>query len=228
MKYIYILLLVLSTFFINNSLYAKEFIKINAFFLPENSIQSNTTIKELTPTKKIKKNSPQKSTLTRKQRPSSASKRTLPVQHNKLKKQTQTPPSSSTLSTPQKRKLKRITPTAIPTLAVDTPSQPQAPKYKLDDNPNQHLLEKKQEEVVTIKEKPKLSELEILKQTEISKILESIPYPTTKEPRYRQLYENHVMDLRVLYQRGKLNQSLKLEKILEKANSMRRFEVTNK
>lgn len=226
MKYIYILLLVLSTFFINNSLHAKELTLINAFFLPEDSIQSNTTIKELAPPKKIKKNSPKKSTLTRKQRRSSTStpNRTLPVQHGKLKKQTI---SSQSTPAPQKRRLKQTIPTAIPTTIADTPSQPQKSKYTLDDNPNQHLLEKKQEEVITIKEKPKLSELEILKQTEISKILESIPYPTTQEPRFRQLYENHVMDLRVLYRRGKLNPSLQLEKTLEKAKTMRRFEVTN-
>lgn len=224
MKYIYILLLVLSTFFINNSLHAKELTLINAFFLPEDSIQSNTTIKELAPIQKIKKNSPKKTTLTRKQRRSSTLNRTLPVQHGKLKKQTI---SSQSTPSPQKRKLKRTPTTAIPTTIADTPSQPQKSKYTLDDNPNQHLLEKKQEKVVAVKEKPKLSELEILKQTEISKILESIPYPTTQEPRFRQLYENHVMDLRILYRRGKLNPSLQLEKTLEKAKTMRRFEVTN-
>ena len=220
MKYIYILLLALSSFFINNSLHAKELTKIHAFFLPQDSVQSNTEIKELTPQKQIRKTPSKKSTLTTKQKPSS-NKRVLPFQHGKLKKA----PTTRSSSTALKKKRKR-TPVLLNPLAED--KAPKKSKYTLEDNPNQHLLEKKQEAPATIKEQPKLSELDTLKQTEISDILESIPYPTNQIPSFKQLYENHVMDLRVLYRSNKILPSLELEKTLEKAKTLRRFEVTNK
>lgn len=49
MKYIYILLCALSSFLCYKSLHANEIEHFNAFFIPENAINQNTSVKELTP-----------------------------------------------------------------------------------------------------------------------------------------------------------------------------------
>ena len=219
MKYIYILLLVLSSFFNYNLAYSKENIQTNAFFVPTDSIQSNTATNEISPktTTIKKKKSPKK----RLKKPSTSKTSSTP-QVPSTTKHTQKRPQKPSQS-PLKRELNKPTLLSSPEVEVSpTPKR----KYTLDDTPTPQqttsspITPQKQKEST-----PTLTDIEKLAQTPINELLSTIPYPNNSSPSFKQLYENHVMDLRILYNNNKLLPNLELEEILEKANTIRRFDV---
>ena len=217
MKYIYIILFVLSSFFSHKSLYAKENTLLHAFFVPENSVQSNTTIKELNPSQQthtdLKKKRIKRRIKKRNQvATSSPNKQSSPSKKTRLRKAPHPKKTNIATSNNDFGSTKTITPKN---------------KYTLEDNPAHQLSQNQQIEEKTKTPKIEISLLEQLKQTPTNELLSTIPYPTSKEPAFRQLYENHVMDLRTLYRHNKMIDNLELENVIKKANTIRRFNVTN-
>ena len=209
MKYMYILLCLLSSFFTYNSLFAKEMEVKYAFFIPNNAFQENTSIKELKFPKKPQKSTSKKidenhNTSSKPSTPTTASlkkiKKTLPVVINKLE------------TTPQKN---------------DNTLKPQN-KYQLEENIDTKALVKKAELNQTEEQdddEDKISPIERYKTEDIVDLLRSIPHPNPKLPKFKQLYTLYALELRTLYKHTKLPMNLEQEEILKKVNTIRRFEV---
>lgn len=219
MRYMYILLCIMSSFFAYKSIHAEENITQYAFFMPQNSLQENTTIKDFTPqtnntikkqnstSKKVKKVIKRK--IKKKKKSTSPlinKKRTFPVVKSKLKQITEKEPTKEAQTT--------------------TPEKAQKNKYTLGEiTPIQQ--QKTKETQPTLKKKKQLSHIEQLYQTDIDDLLYNIPHPNLKDPTFKQLYSLYVMDLRTLNRRGSIPHNIKLEETLEKVNSIRRFEIPN-
>ena len=200
----YILLCLLSSFFTYNSLLAKEEEHKYAFFIPNNAFQENTSVKELTPTKKTQK---------------------------KLKRATQKTPQQTT-ETQTPNKLKKTLPIVIkelrPLVEVTSSELPKPQnKYQLDENINTKALVKKDKPQPTedVEIAQEVSPLERYKIEDINDLLRETPHPNPKHPKFKQLYNLYALELRTLYKYKKLPTNLEQEKLLKKANTIRRFEV---
>ena len=218
MKYMYILLCIMSSFFAYKSLDAKENTIQYAFFMPQNSLQENTSIKDLSPKannltatpspqKKVKKIIKRK-IKKKKKTDLSQKQRSFPVVRTTLKHITETIPQKQT-STAQKEKT--------------TPS-----KYTLEDmQPLQPLQQPQKIKKIAPQKSKELSLIEQLKQKDINDILYDIPHPNPKDPFYKQIYSLYTLELKTLNRRGSMPYNIRQEEALQKANSILRFEVTD-
>lgn len=200
----YILLCLLSSFFIYNFSLAKEIQTKYAFFIPNNAFQSNTDVKEI------------------KLAPKPSSQKTNKKNTSNTITQTTQPPL----------KLKKKFPVVIKELQplADTKKanspKPQN-KYQLDEDVDPKALVKKdtpeiKEEII---EEPVLSVFETYKTGNIEKLLRQIPYPDSSQPKFKQLYNLYALELRSLYKYNELPINIEQEETLKKANSIRRLEV---
>ena len=200
----------MSSFFTYKSISAKENFIQYAFFMPQNTLQENTTIKEFSPlTQDYSKNTPSKP------------KKIKKIIKKKVlkKKNTQTPKHKKTFPV-VKSELKKITDPVDKTKQASTKQQ----KYVLEDI---KPITKEDTHQETIKTQKVLSLIEQLNQTKVETLLNNIPHPDISKPIFKQLYALYGMDLRTLNRRGKFPTNLKQEKALKKATSIQRFKVTD-
>lgn len=204
MKYMYILLCLLSSFFIYNFSLAKEIQTKYAFFIPNNAFQSNTDVKEI------------------KLAPKPSSQKTNKKNTSNTITQTTQPPL----------KLKKKFPVVIkelqPLADIKKANSPKPQnKYQLDEDVDPKALVKKdtpeiKEEII---EEPVLSVFETYKTGNIEKLLRQIPYPDSSQPKFKQLYNLYALELRSLYKYNELPINIEQEETLKKANTIRRLEV---
>ncbi len=208
MKYMYILLCLLSSFFIYNFSLAKETESKYAFFIPNNAFQSNTDVKEI--------RLPQKQNLKK------ATQKSISNIDTTVDTQTTQPPLKL------KKKLPIVIEELKPLVELKKENAPKPQnKYQLDEDVDPKALVKKdapeiKEETI---EEPVLSTFEIYKTGNIEELLRQIPYPDSSQPKFKQLYNLYALELRSLYKYKELPINTEQEETLKKANTIRRLEV---
>ena len=243
MKYIYIICLLLSSFFTDNSSAATNESARYAFFMPQGALQQNRQVPDIrlmrprhtkpvediqpatsdTPTevKQISnKPHPQnlartptlKNTVTSENVPQNTRKSSAPTRQY-AQPQTQPTAKATAAAQPTTPKKQII---ASPELSPEIEKKVQ--QYTLDDSP----IPQKKTAATTA---AAISPLEKLKQKSLKELLADIPYPDSDLPKFKQLYADYGMELRVLERRHKLPANSEQEETLAKANTLRRFEV---
>ncbi len=240
MKYIYIICLLLSSFFTDKSSAATNESARYAFFMPQGALQQNRQVPDIrlmrprhtkpvediqpatsdTPTEvKQISNKPQpqnlvrtptlENTVTSESVPQNTRKSSAPTRQYA---QPQTQPASKATATAQ--------PTTPKKQIIASPEiEKKVQQYTLDDSP---VPPQKKTAATTA---AAISPLEKLKQKSLKELLADIPYPDSDLPKFKQLYADYGMELRVLERRHKLPTNSEQEKTLAKANTLRRFEV---
>lgn len=223
MKYFYISCLLLSSFFTYKTLSAKDNYTQYAFFMPKGAFEQNTTlddIESMRPRQPKPTQTWQDTEQTQEEAP--APKITLPYVKKKIKLQKEiannkvkeeTPQVSAT--TPPNNTLEKPEQTVKPApLAISPELLEKLNKYSLEDTP----LEKAEITPPAQISKP-------IPQKSLAQMLSDVPYPNPSLPKFQQAYASYVMDLRIFNRRGKLPVNTTQEKTLQKANSIRRFDV---
>lgn len=243
MKYIYIICLLLSSFFTDKSSAATNESTRYAFFMPQGALQQNRQVPDIrlmrprhtkpvedtqpvssdTPTEvKQISNKPQpqnlartptlENTVTSESVPQNTRKSSAPARQYA---QPQTQSASKTKATAQSTTPKKQI-IASPELSPEIEKKVQ--QYTLDDSP----IPQKKTATTTA---AAISPLEKLKQKSLKELLADIPYPDSDLPKFKQLYADYGMELRVLERRHKLPANSEQEETLAKASTLRRFEV---
>lgn len=223
MKYFYISCLLLSSFFTYKTLSAKDNYAQYAFFMPKGAFEQNTTlddIESMRPRQPKPTQTWQDTEQTQEEAP--APQITLPYVKKKIKIQKEiadnkikeeTPQVSAT--TPPNNTLEKPKQTAKPApLAISPELLEKLNKYSLEDTP----LEKEENNTPAQISKP-------IPQKSLAQMLSDVPYPNPSLPKFQQAYASYVMDLRIFNRRGKFPVNTAQEKTLQKANSIRRFDV---
>lgn len=244
MKYIYIICLLLSSFFTDKSSAATNESARYAFFMPQGALQQNRQVPDIrlmrprhtkpvedtqpassdipTEVKQISnKPHPQnlartpalKNTVTSENVPQNTRKSSAPTRQY-AQPQTQPTAKATAAAQPTTPKKQII---ASPELSPEIEKKVQ--QYTLDDSP---IPQKKTATTTTA---ATISPLEKLKQKSLKELLADIPYPDSDLPKFKQLYADYGMELRVLERRHKLPANSEQEETLAKANTLRRFEV---
>ena len=94
-------------------------------------------------------------------------------------------------------------------------------KYKLDEN----ITVQAATPEPALAAAPDASPLEQLHRKSLNELLQAIPYPDAKLPKFKQRYALYGLEMRVLQRRGKFPANPEQEEALAKADSLRRFEV---
>ena len=244
MKYIYIICLLLSSFFTDKSSAATNESIRYAFFIPQGALQQNRQVPDIrlmrprhtkpvedtqpassdTPTevkqisnkphpKNLARTPALKNTVTSENVPQNTRKSSAPTRQY-AQPQTQ-PTAKATAAAQPTTPRKQII--ASPELSPEIEKKVQ--QYTLDDSP---IPPQKKTATTTA---AAISPLEKLKQKSLKELLADIPYPDSDLPKFKQLYADYGMELRVLERRHKLPANSEQEETLAKANTLRRFEV---
>lgn len=228
MKYTYIICLALSSFFTYKQLIADTNAHINAFFIPGGAFQQNT---QTTDIQKMKPRYSQDShtdtqqadisnTIQSNTKPSSA----VTKQAINTAKQTQEK-NRKTAQTTQKTTVSQpVLPSSSSTSKNNKSKSKPTSKYTLQDDisaPAPQTKTKTQE----VPLETQLSKIEEFEQKSIKEMLNILPSPDFKLPKYQQIYALYGLELRSAYRRGKLPANYEQEATLAKANSIRRFPV---
>lgn len=222
MKYIYIICAALSSFFTYNSLSANTHTYQNAFFIPGGAFQQNTSVKDIAPKRfhqsqpaGIKQPTTENSVVPTKQSTANTIKKTQQTANTPSKQLTQqkTKPVKTVTQKPTQQIIKQV---AQP--AKQKTASKKTAKYKLDDSPVEP-----QQPITTAA--PELSSLEKFQQKSLKEMLDTLPYPDSDAPKFKQIYALYALELRSTYRRGKLPSNYEQEEILAKADSIRRFDV---
>jgi hypothetical protein len=203
MKYIYIISIILSSFFAISSLQAKDNSLQYAFFIPQDAFQYNTYAQ---PLQEVKKETTKVTT------DLDSSKKTI----SKPTSDTTTSTASTTTAPQNKETQKTASKTTnkntnkplitlTPTINKETALAPFSIKFKQTTS----------NKIKTISPKEK----------SISDIFSEIPYPNNKLPKYKNAYLDYIMSLRVLHRTKKMQPDTKQEETLAKANTLRRFDI---
>ena len=244
MKYIYLILIALSSFFTNKSLQANQDGTQIAFFMPPNSMQQNIYIPA------ISNNTLQQDIQSTKEnsnisQPNIASQEineiepTITPQKNTPAPKKKSPTVAKTLNKKQPKQDKQATTTKATTKVAPTTVQPtDFSNIEFDSNVNLNTekenneIEKNSPENEETKTASSSSDLENttsyikqLYQKDLKELLYSVPYPNKKQPKYKQLYNIYLLDLRGLYRYKKLSENIEQNLTLKKAKSMKKFEV---
>ena len=234
MKYIYILLFALSSFFSNKSLYAEETYNKLAFFMPDDAMQENMYIPSA-----YQNNNYQIPSYTPPQKETATQQRPQKKQQKKAQKTKQAPKKSHQIirknlineqATQKNTSNTQEQTKSAPVVIKEAQSQP-TQNTETTDFSAFDFDENIQIKTETPKKTPKpnktkkLSQLEKLRQKDVSDILYSIPYPDTTQPKYKQIYNIYAISLRNLYRQHELPYNYDQEISLEKANSLQKFEV---
>lgn len=227
MKYFYISCLLLSSFFTYKTLSAKDNYLQYAFFMPKGAFEQNTTlddIESMRPRQPKPTQTQQDTEQLQEEIPSP--KITLPYVKKKIKLQKEiadhkvkeeTPQVSATIKNNTAEKPKQIAkplPITKTPLAISPELLEKLNKYSLEDTP----LEKAENNTPAQISKP-------IPQKSLTQMLSDVPYPNPSLPKFQQAYASYVMDLRIFNRRGKLPANPSQEQTLQKANSIRRFDV---
>ncbi|MCM1322702.1 MAG: hypothetical protein NC218_00775 [Acetobacter sp.] len=213
MKYIYIICLLLSSIFTYKPLSANIKTHYNAFFIPNGAFQQNTYINNSTTQQRFPKTT---NTSQIKKPQKTVNITTSSKSQPKKQQQTITPQNTTAKTTASTPKAATQLPKKITKKIPDAPKK--QVKYQLEDT----IIENKKDTSTT--QTPAISTAQF-KQNTMSEMLETLPYPDFKQPKYKQLYALYGLDLRTTYRQGKLPSNYEQEKALSKANSIRRFEV---
>ncbi len=244
MKYIYIICLLLSSFFTDKSSAATNESTRYAFFMPQGALQQNRQVPDIrlmrprhtkpvedtqpassdTPTeakqisnkphpKNLARTPALKNTVTSENVPQNTRKSSAPTRQY-AQPQTQPTAKATAAAQPTTPKKQII---ASPELSPEIEKKVQ--QYTLDDSP---IPPQKKTATTTA---AAISPLEKLKQKSLKELLADIPYPDSDLPKFKQLYADYGMELRVLERRHKLPANSEQEETLAKANTLRRFEV---
>ncbi len=204
----------MSSFFANKSLATEDLYTKYAFFMPTNVYQNNTETKPIN----IQPTKPQQLKQSISQNKSSLSQNT----------NTATKTAKKPVTTKKTKKATVIKKPIIQTTSnlISKPTQKPKPqnKYKLDENITQAKPIVAQIEP-TIEEPQEISIQEKYETEKIIDLLREIPYPDSNLPKFKQIYNIYALELRTLYRHGSFPYNLEQDKILSKANSIRRFEV---
>ena len=233
MKYIYILLFALSSFFSNKSLHAEETYTKLAFFMPDNAMQENIYIPaayqnnnyynpSYTPPKtqaspQQRSQKQQKRTQKNKQK----LKKTLPVTRKNLIKEQ----PSQEITSNQPQEVKETEVIAQQAQPKNNPNKEHTDFTAFNFDENIQIKTETPKKTPKPNKTKKLSQLEKLRQQDVSDILYSIPYPDTTKPKYKQIYNLYAISLRSLYKHHNFPDNYEQELSLEKANSLQKFEV---
>lgn len=235
MRYIYIICLLMSSFFTYKNSFATEDYPKYAFFVPQNAFQENLSVQDINnmkPRYDKKETHPQKTGTISKAEKAKIShpyvRKPLVFEEAKAKKD----------STEQKaEKVEVIEKTVTPAPIVDSVKPveqvevkpvvaPTAPKIseEMQKKLNQYILDDDFSSDMVDETPPSPDQKEIMK-SEISNMLASIPYADRKQPKFQQAYGDYGSDLRILFHRGKFPNNYKQEELLSKVNSSHRFKV---
>lgn len=223
MKYIYIICLALSSFFTYKHLSADSNTHLNTFFIPQGVFQQNTQNKDI---QQMKPRYSQSSSPFVQQNTSETITRqnnTLPTPSaNNTKNNEPTIKKTSDITTPPSSKpLKTQKASSTHTQKKqNSPQKTVASKYTLEENilPSTPSIAPQQIETTP-------SPKEEFEQKSIKEMLNTLPTPNFKLPKYQQIYALYGLELRSAYRRGYLPANYEQEKTLSKANSIRRFKV---
>lgn len=227
MKYFYILCLVLSSFFTYKHIFAQE---QYAFFIPNNAFQNNLTTEDSFSDNTIKQDSEESQPLTSKEPKISrpyvhATPKFIPAQTTKNNqhhhpkghnnKEPKDSPRDAPFITYQQPRITDLgafhssEQTVDPVITAD-----QLDLYQLETTnppyPTDSSLPAAQ---------PSSTKLDV------EDMLDSLPYPDFKLPKFKQLYAAYCMELRVLYRQGKLPYNQEQDNTLAKADTIQRFKV---
>lgn len=240
MKYIYIICLLLSSFFTDKSSAATNESARYAFFMPQGALQQNRQVPDIRlmrprHTKPVEDTQPASSDtptaikqISNKPHPQNLAR--TPTLENTVTSESvpqNTRKSSAPArqyAQPQTQSASKATATAQPTtpkkqIIASPEIEKKVQQYTLDDSP---VPPQKKTAATTA---AAISPLEKLKQKSLKELLADIPYPDSNLPKFKQLYADYGMELRVLERRHKLPTNSEQEKTLAKANTLRRFEV---
>ncbi len=240
MKYIYIICLLLSSFFTDKSSAATNESARYAFFMPQGALQQNRQVPDIRlmrprHTKPVEDTQPASSDtptaikqISNKPQPQNLVR--TPTLENTVTSESvpqNTRKSSAPArqyAQPQTQSASKATATAQPTtpkkqIIASPEIEKKVQQYTLDDSP---VPPQKKTAATTA---AAISPLEKLKQKSLKELLADIPYPDSDLPKFKQLYADYGMELRVLERRHKLPTNSEQEKTLAKANTLRRFEV---
>ncbi len=251
MKYMYILLSILSSFFIHKSLYAKDLEIQYAFFVPTGAFQENTAVEEI----KLQARYPQKDistssnfdsredikeeTLPQKQDKNNLRRKiSLPYERTQLKKMLEKQNTIKSDSPPKKHKKKphKQEPTFAPEIKIVEPILQQSPSkaseaYELEENipvlTAEHIIigETQEEADSSTETKPALNTTQEMLLADVEDLLKTIERVDSSKPLFQQLYALYGIELRSFYRHKELPPNLSLDDTLQKANSLLRFEV---
>ncbi len=229
MKYIYIICLTLSSFFIYKPLHAEQKTQQYVFFLPNDAFQDNSSITQINEMKpRYNKEQSQNST-PQKSKPNIIS------------------PKDPKISLPYEKRPINITPQPVdkkkqyhndrhPKKGPDFRPRPR-PIYRPDrpiispairEKLKQYTLDEDFPEMQTYGEEitiEQLLPLEQFKQKSVSEMLDEMPYPDYNLPSFKQLYGHYMMELRSLYDSGHLPDNQGQEAVLQKASNIGYFNV---
>lgn len=240
MKYIYIICLLLSSFFTDKSSAATNESARYAFFMPQGALQQNRQVPDIRlmrprHTKPVEDTQPASSDtptaikqISNKPHPQNLAR--TPTLENTVTSESvpqNTRKSSAPArqyAQPQTQSASKATATAQPTtpkkqIIASPEIEKKVQQYTLDDSP---VPPQKKTAATTA---AAISPLEKLKQKSLKELLADIPYPDSDLPKFKQLYADYGMELRVLERRHKLPANSEQEETLAKANTLRRFEV---
>lgn len=239
MLHLYSICLVLSSLFAYNASAAENRPLRYAFFIPADSLQKNTTIQDIRLMHPRHIKTEESSSATESYNKISSPEKKAPSDKtsaaNRLGQKTTLPVEKSRPATIKKQTLESLRrQKSMPDTAVK-PEKPQplpAPdtkeiveklkNYKLDDSPVPPVTARNNPAKPA---EPVFSELEKLQQKDLSELLAAIPYPDSRQPKFRQLYDNYGLEMRMMQRRGDFPDNPEQEKTLAKANSLRRFKV---
>lgn len=229
MKYIYIICLAMSSFFTYKNLSANSYSFLNAFFIPNQAFQQNTStskIEQMKPrySQKSSQNISEDSTNTieEKQIQNISSPSHQAKKNTVTKEITQKPlaKSSTPKSTTQKKPIEVTVSKVEEPKKVSPEKKKITTKYSLDDTPTSSKPQQNNTE-----EQNMLSTTEQFDKKSIKEMLNTLPSPNFKLPKYQQLYALYGLELRSMYRRGYLPANYEQEETLNKVNSIRRFKV---
>ena len=221
MRYIYIICLLMSSFFT----YKNSF----AIFIPQNVFQENVKVNDINSMKpRYEKKEPPKETLSKNSGLVNAAEKpkiSLPYVRKPIVAVDDIKAKEKS-TTEDKTKAEQISSKPVVQTKKDPPVAPTPPiisdemkkklsKYVLDND-----FGKEDDASLTEMFNPQA----ILKK-DITKQLTTIPYANRKLPKFQQCYSDYGSDLRVLFHRSKFPDNSKQEAVLAKASSTRRFEV---
>ena len=212
MKHIYIISIILSSFFAISSLQAKENSLQYAFFIPQDAFQYNTYEQ---PQQKVK----QETTTVKTDLDSL--KKTIPQQNPDTKTDTKTDTTAATTVKTKNTETQK-------TVSKTTTQKPNKPLIAQKKTPAQTTNKKIAIGPFTIninQDNSKNIKTTSRKEKSISDIFSEIPYPNNKLPKYKNAYLDYIMSLRVLHRTKKMQPDIKQEDTLAKANTLRRFDI---
>ncbi len=229
MKHIYIISIILSSFFAISSANAKNNLLQYAFYMPQDAFQYNTIEEPKTTRKNINTSMQQirnqnnksskpitKKTTSSKPQNIKSDKKTLKTSAYEYAKQ----------KSRQKFKPKTIIKTKKPSIdgnvsKLTVYKQTNKTSHSPSKTTNKKSSSSKNiatETIIMQKPTPE-------KEKSISEVFSEIPYPNEQLPKYKNAYLDYILSLRILYRTKKLQPNLRQEEVLSKANTIRRFDI---